>query len=123
MPNGSLARPVTASEGIQDREVMVPSTRMAAFSPLGADAVRVEPGVRPGVLATPTGATVPDGLGGRDVHSDAMRVRLVIAEDNGLLRDGMVRLFERVEDIDVIGSCSTLPELLAVVQSEAPDVV
>ncbi len=52
-----------------------------------------------------------------------MRVRLVIAEDNALLRDGLVRLFERVEDIDVVGSCSTLPQLLAAVEVEGPDVV
>jgi DNA-binding NarL/FixJ family response regulator len=52
-----------------------------------------------------------------------MQVRVVIAEDNGLLRDGIVRLFERVEDIDVVGSCSTLPELLAAVEQHQPDVV
>ena len=52
-----------------------------------------------------------------------MRIRVVLAEDNALLRDGLVRLFERIDDIDVVGSCSSLPELLAMVDVEHPDVV
>jgi DNA-binding NarL/FixJ family response regulator len=50
-------------------------------------------------------------------------LRVIIAEDNALLRDGMVRLFDRIDDIDVVGSCGSLPELLAMVEVEQPDVV
>lgn len=52
-----------------------------------------------------------------------MGLRIVIAEDNALLRDGMVRLFDRIEDIEVIGSCGSLPDLLDLVEAVVPDVV
>lgn len=52
-----------------------------------------------------------------------VRIRLVIAEDNALLRDGMVRLFERVEDIEVLGACASLPALMTMVDEVNPDVV
>jgi DNA-binding NarL/FixJ family response regulator len=52
-----------------------------------------------------------------------MPVRVVIAEDSVLLRDGMVRLFERVPDIEVVGSCGSLPTLLDMVEEHRPDVV
>ena len=50
-------------------------------------------------------------------------IRVVIAEDSALLRDGMVRLFERVADIQVVGACGSLPELLAMADATLPDVI
>jgi DNA-binding NarL/FixJ family response regulator len=50
-------------------------------------------------------------------------VTVVLAEDNALLRDGLVRLFERVADIDIVAACGTLPDLLAAVEQYRPDVV
>ena len=50
-------------------------------------------------------------------------IRIVIAEDSALLRDGMLRLFERVADIEVVGACGDLPKLLELVQTLQPDVV
>lgn len=50
-------------------------------------------------------------------------IRLVVAEDSALLRDGMVRLFERVDDIEVVGACGSLPDLLELVADIDPDVV
>ena len=52
-----------------------------------------------------------------------MTVRVAIAEDNVLLRDGLVRLIEAQDDLEVVGSCGALPELLALVAERAPDVV
>ena len=52
-----------------------------------------------------------------------MTVRVAIAEDNVLLRDGLVRLIEAQDDLEVVGSCGSLPELLALVTATAPDVV
>jgi DNA-binding NarL/FixJ family response regulator len=49
--------------------------------------------------------------------------RVVIAEDNALLRDGMVRLFDRISDIEIVGACGSLPDLLAMVDETLPDVV
>jgi DNA-binding NarL/FixJ family response regulator len=50
-------------------------------------------------------------------------IRLVLAEDNVLLREGLVRLFAQTDDLDLIGSCGSLPELLAMVEADPPDVV
>ena len=50
-------------------------------------------------------------------------IRLVLAEDNVLLRDGLVRLFSQAEHIDLLGSCGDLPQLLALVADDPPDVV
>ncbi len=52
-----------------------------------------------------------------------MAIRLVLAEDNVLLREGLARLFAQTEDLDLIGTCGSLPELLAMVEADPPDVV
>ena len=49
--------------------------------------------------------------------------RVIIAEDNALLRQGVVRLLERVDDIEVVGETSDLPSLRTVVDELDPDVV
>jgi DNA-binding NarL/FixJ family response regulator len=50
------------------------------------------------------------------------RLRLVVAEDNLLVREGLVSLVTAA-DLDVVGSCSSLDELLGTVERESPDVV
>ena len=45
----------------------------------------------------------------------------MIAEDSVLLREGLSRLLEE-SGIDVVGSCSTVDELLLEVSSYSPDV-
>lgn len=50
-------------------------------------------------------------------------IRLVLAEDNALLRQGLVRLFAQTDGIDVVASVASLDELLAAVEAHAPDVV
>ncbi|MEO6653277.1 MAG: response regulator transcription factor [Ilumatobacteraceae bacterium] len=52
-----------------------------------------------------------------------MAIRVVVAEDNFLLREGMTRLLKSAVDIDVVHSCGTLPELMDAVSAFAPDVV
>jgi DNA-binding NarL/FixJ family response regulator len=52
-----------------------------------------------------------------------MGTRLVLAEDSVLLREGLVHLFERVEEIDLLGACGSYDELLALVDEDPPDVV
>lgn len=52
-----------------------------------------------------------------------MGISVVLAEDNVLLRDGMARLVEAQEDLELIASCGTLPELLELVADRLPDVV
>ena len=52
-----------------------------------------------------------------------MPLRVVFAEDNYLLREGMSRLIEAQPDLELVGTCTHLDELLASVDATAPDVV
>jgi DNA-binding NarL/FixJ family response regulator len=52
-----------------------------------------------------------------------MRLRLVIAEDSYLIREGLRLLLARADDVELVGAASSLPELLATVELEQPDVV
>jgi len=47
----------------------------------------------------------------------------VLAEDHVLLREGMSRLVAASEDLELAGVAGDLPELLAVVREQVPDVV
>jgi DNA-binding NarL/FixJ family response regulator len=53
----------------------------------------------------------------------AMTIRVLMAEDNALLRQGMASLLERVDDIDVVVQCGDLAELQAAAAEHKPDVV
>ncbi len=50
-------------------------------------------------------------------------LRVVIAEDNYLVREGTVRLLEMTGEIDVVAAVGSAPELLAAVDRLAPDAV
>ena len=50
-------------------------------------------------------------------------VRVVLAEDNVLLREGISRLIAANSDFELAGVAADLPELLALVAEQAPDVV
>jgi DNA-binding NarL/FixJ family response regulator len=52
-----------------------------------------------------------------------MGIRLVIAEDNYLVREGVVRLLEAQPEIGVVAACGDLQTLLDIVDAEEPDVV
>jgi DNA-binding NarL/FixJ family response regulator len=52
-----------------------------------------------------------------------MPIRLVLAEDHYLVREGLRRLLETRPDLEVAAVCGDLPSLLAAVESEHPDVV
>jgi DNA-binding NarL/FixJ family response regulator len=52
-----------------------------------------------------------------------MPVRVVFAEDNLLVREGIASLLSTCPDIDVVAACSAPDELLAAVRTHAPDVV
>jgi DNA-binding NarL/FixJ family response regulator len=49
--------------------------------------------------------------------------RIVVAEDNYLVREGLVRLLETQDGLDVIDACEDYDGLLAAVRDHAPDVV
>jgi DNA-binding NarL/FixJ family response regulator len=50
-------------------------------------------------------------------------VRVVLAEDNVLLREGISRLVAANSDFELVGVAADLPELLALVAEQVPDVV
>jgi DNA-binding NarL/FixJ family response regulator len=52
-----------------------------------------------------------------------MPIRLVLAEDHYLVREGVRRLLETRPDLEVAAVCGDLPSLLAAVAVQRPDVV
>jgi DNA-binding NarL/FixJ family response regulator len=50
-------------------------------------------------------------------------MRVVLAEDNALLRQGIARLLEREDDLELVGTAGDLPKLLELVETAGPDVV
>ena len=52
-----------------------------------------------------------------------MSIRLVLAEDHYLVREGILRLLEGRPDLEVAAVCGDFDSLLAAVEAEQPDVV
>lgn len=52
-----------------------------------------------------------------------MTLRVVLAEDSYLMREGVVRLLESDGDVQVAATCTDLPSLLAAVDEHDPDVL
>jgi DNA-binding NarL/FixJ family response regulator len=52
-----------------------------------------------------------------------MPIRLVLAEDNYLVREGISRLIETEPELELVAVCEDLASLLAAVEAEKPDVV
>jgi DNA-binding NarL/FixJ family response regulator len=52
-----------------------------------------------------------------------MPIRLVLAEDHYLVREGVLRLLETRPELEVVAVCGDLDSLLAAVDEEQPDVV
>jgi DNA-binding NarL/FixJ family response regulator len=52
-----------------------------------------------------------------------MVVRVVVAEDSLLVREGIVKMLATQPDIDIVALCVDLPELLAAVEEHRPDAV
>jgi DNA-binding NarL/FixJ family response regulator len=50
-------------------------------------------------------------------------IRLVLAEDHYLVREGVRRLLETEPDLEVVAVCGDLDSLLAAVEAQSPDVV
>ncbi len=52
-----------------------------------------------------------------------MTIRVVLAEDSYLVREGVRRLLETVPEVEVVAACGDLPALLLAVDEQLPDVV
>lgn len=53
----------------------------------------------------------------------ALPIRVVFAEDNYLIREGIVRLLEGVDDIELVRTCEDATSLRAAIAESEPDVV
>jgi DNA-binding NarL/FixJ family response regulator len=52
-----------------------------------------------------------------------MAIRLVLAEDNYLVREGVRRLLETQKDLDLVATCEDYPALETAIEEHKPDVV
>ncbi|MQA80840.1 MAG: response regulator [Streptosporangiales bacterium] len=52
-----------------------------------------------------------------------MAIRIVIAEDSLLVREGVRRVLDRADGLEVVAECADLPGLLAAVEEHTPDIV
>jgi len=52
-----------------------------------------------------------------------MVIRIVVAEDSLLVREGIEKLLGTQDDVDIVALCADLPELLAAVEEHRPDAV
>jgi DNA-binding NarL/FixJ family response regulator len=50
-------------------------------------------------------------------------IRVVVAEDNYLVREAVVRLLSSSSEIEIVGACEDFDDLIATVDREHPDVV
>src|SRR3984957_1427669 len=50
-------------------------------------------------------------------------IRVVLAEDNALLREGIARIIDGEPDFDLVGRAADLPQLLALIEDASPQVV
>ncbi len=66
---------------------------------------------------------MPAAAGGANVVGMTSPVRVVMAEDSPLLRDGLARLLSADPGVELLAVAADLDELLAAVQQHRPDVV
>lgn len=52
-----------------------------------------------------------------------MTLRVVVAEDHALLREGLRSMIESTGEIELVATCGDLPELLVAVDEHVPDIV
>jgi DNA-binding NarL/FixJ family response regulator len=50
-------------------------------------------------------------------------IRVLLGEDNFIAREGIVRVLESIDDLDLVDSCPDLPTLRESVETNRPDVV
>jgi len=52
-----------------------------------------------------------------------MTIRVLLGEDSYLATEGIARIFERAQDLELVGTCTDLDSLKSAVETVAPDVV
>ncbi len=51
------------------------------------------------------------------------QIRVALAEDNALLREGIARIIDAEADFELVGRAADLPQLLILIETESPQVV
>ena len=59
----------------------------------------------------------------RPILRDVLPIRVVLAEDNLLVREGLRQLLSGLPDIEIVAVCSDRDELLATIELQHPDAV
>ena len=95
-----------------------------------AAAIDTQPrGLRPAGLCVwrrrlPTQGGVGAGHAARDLESgQQVTLRLVLAEDSYVVREGVIRILEQDPELELQASCHDLQSLLTTVAADPPDVV
>ncbi len=50
-----------------------------------------------------------------------MAIRVVLAEDSFIAREGIVRALEGIDEVDLVATCGDVDELRAAIDETAPD--
>src|SRR5689334_18541478 len=98
--------------------------RPEADTRVDAERAEAAPAAPPGAPAPWSNACVHGVTGAAaDVLLAGMALRTVVAEDNLLVREGLVRLLSTAPDIDVVASCDDYTAVVSAVEEHQPDVV
>jgi DNA-binding NarL/FixJ family response regulator len=62
-------------------------------------------------------------IGGASPILGPMPIRVVLADDSFIVREGMRELLQSVDEVDVVATCNDMDSLLAAIAKERPDVV
>jgi DNA-binding NarL/FixJ family response regulator len=62
-------------------------------------------------------------IGGASPILGPMPIRVVLADDSFIVREGMRELLQSVAEVDVVATCNDMASLLAAIAKERPDVV
>ena len=71
----------------------------------------------------PKAPTWAPSLARATVRFEMASIKVVLAEDNALLREGISRIIDGEADFDLVGRAADLPELLELIEDTSPDVV
>src|SRR4029077_8454631 len=62
-------------------------------------------------------------IGGASPILCPMPIRVVLADDSFIVREGIRELLESVDEVDVVATCSDMESLRVAIEKERPDVV
>jgi two-component system response regulator DevR len=73
-------------------------------------------------VANPAAYSAAMNTSGNPVH-DASATRIFLVEDSAIIRERLLRLFEGLGGVEVVGDADSVPEAIAGIVAATPDVV